>query len=50
MCKKVEFNVIEKNKFDDIEDITKYIQAIVNKLIIEEFANRINSTYRSVDL
>ena len=50
MCKKVDFNIIEKNKSDDIDDISKYIQAIVNKLIIEEFANRINSTYRSVDL
>ena len=42
MCKKVVFNVIEKNKSDNIEDITKYIQAIVNKLIVKEFANSID--------
>lgn len=42
MCKKINFNVIEKNKSDNIEDITKYIQAIVNKLIIQEFANSID--------
>ena len=39
MCKKVNFNVIDKNKYDNIDDITKYIQIIVNKLIINEFAN-----------
>ena len=33
MCEKVNFNIIEKNKYDNIEDITKYIQVIVNKLI-----------------
>ncbi len=42
MCKKVNFNVIEKNKFDNVDDIKKYIQAIVNKLIVKEFTNRIN--------
>ena len=30
MCEKVNFNIIEKNKYDNIEDITKYIQVIVN--------------------
>lgn len=39
MCRKVNFNVIDKNKYDNIDDITKYIQIIVNKLIINEFAN-----------
>ena len=38
MCEKVIFNVIEKNKYENIDDITKYIQAIVNKLIVNEFA------------
>ena len=42
MSKKVNFNVIEKNKSDNIDDITKYIQAIVNKLIVKEFANSID--------
>lgn len=42
MCEKITFNVIEKNKYENIEDITKYINNIVNKLIINEFAKRIN--------
>ena len=37
MCEKVKFNVIEKNKYENIDDITKYINNIVNKLIINEF-------------
>lgn len=39
MRDKVNFNVVEKNKSDNIDDITKYIQAIINKLIIKEFVN-----------
>ena len=42
MCKKVIFNVIEKNKYENIDDITKYINSIVNKLIVNEFAKSIN--------
>ena len=42
MCEKVNFNVIEKNKYDNVDDITKYIQAIVNNLIVKEFANSID--------
>lgn len=42
MCEKITFNVIEKNKYENIEDITKYINNIVNKLIVNEFAKRIN--------
>ena len=42
MCEKVNFNVIEKNKYDNVDDITKYIQSIVNKLIVKEFANSID--------
>ena len=42
MCEKVNFNVIEKNKYDNVDDITKYIQTIVNKLIVKEFANSID--------
>ena len=42
MCEKVNFNVIEKNKYDNVNDIAKYIQAIVNKLIVKEFANSID--------
>ncbi len=42
MCEKVNFNVIEKNKSDNIDDITKYINSIVNRLIIKEFANSVD--------
>ena len=42
MCEKVNFNVIEKNKYENIDDITKYINSIVNKLIIKEFANSVD--------
>ena len=38
MCEKVKFNVIEKNKYDNIDDITMFINNIVNKLIVNEFA------------
>ena len=40
MCKKVNFNVIEKNKYESTEDITKFINNIVNKLIVNEFTKR----------
>lgn len=42
MCEKVIFNVIEKNKYDNIDDITKFINNIVNKLIVNEFAKSLN--------
>ncbi len=42
MCEKINFNVIEKNKYDNVDDIAKYIQVIVNKLIVKEFANSID--------
>lgn len=42
MCEKVNFNVIEKNKYDNIDDITKFINNIVNKLIVNEFAKSVN--------
>lgn len=42
MCEKVNFNVIEKNKYENIDDITKYINIIVNRLIVNEFAKSIN--------
>lgn len=41
MCKNINFNVIEKSKYDNIDDITKYINNIVNNLIQNEFANSI---------
>ena len=41
MCEKVIFNVIEKNKYENIDDITKYINSIVNKLIVNEFAKSV---------
>lgn len=42
MRKKVIFNVIEKNKYENIDDITKFINSIVNKLIVNEFAKSVN--------
>ena len=41
MCEKINFNVIEKNKYDNINDITRYINIIVNKLIVNEFSKSI---------
>ena len=41
MCEKVIFNVIEKNKYENIDDITKYINIIVNKLIVNQFTKSI---------
>lgn len=42
MCEKVNFNVIEKNKYENVDDITKYIPAIVNRLIVNEFAKSVD--------
>lgn len=42
MYEKVNFNVIEKNKNDNIEDIVKSIEIIVNKLIVNEFVNTVD--------
>lgn len=42
MCEKVNFNVIEKNKYENINDITKYINIIVNRLIVNEFAKSVD--------
>ena len=41
MCKNVNFNIIEKYKNKDIQEISKYVNAIVNKLIINEFSRLI---------
>ena len=45
MCEKVNFNVIEKNKYDNTDDITKFINNIVNKLIVNEFAKSVDWNY-----
>ena len=42
MCEKVNFNVIEKNKNSNIEDIVTSIETIVNKLIANEFVNSVD--------
>ena len=44
MCEKMNFNVIEKTKNENIEDIVKIINNIVNKLIANEFANSIEQS------
>lgn len=38
MCKNVDFNVVEKYKNKDIQEISKYVNAIINKLIKNEFS------------
>ena len=38
MCKNVDFNVIEKYKNKDIQEISKYVNAIINRLIKNEFS------------
>lgn len=43
MPEKVIFNVIEKNKYENIDDITKHINTIVNKLIVTEFTKTSNN-------
>lgn len=42
MCDKINFNVIEVTKNENITEIEKYINSIINKLIVNEFANRID--------
>lgn len=42
MCDKINFNVIEVTKNENINEIEKYINSIINKLIVNEFANRID--------
>ena len=38
MCKKVDFNVIEKYKNKETQEISKYVNAIINRLIKNEFS------------
>ena len=38
MCKNVGFNVIEEYKNKDTQEISKYVNAIINKLIKNEFS------------
>ena len=40
MNEKTNFNVIEKNKSNDILYITNYINTIVNGLIVKEFRRK----------
>ncbi len=42
MCEKVNFNVIEKTKNENVEDIVNAINRIVTKLIVNEFTNCID--------
>ena len=42
MCKNVDFNVIEKYKNKETQEISKYVNAIVNKLIANEFQSKVN--------
>lgn len=38
MYKNVDFNVIEKYKNKETQEISKYVNAIINKLIKNEFS------------
>ena len=42
MSKKIDFNVIEITKNENINEIEKSINYIINKLIVNEYANRID--------
>lgn len=42
MRKKVNFNVLEKNKDANIADIKKSIKTIVDRLLVNEFMKNIN--------
>lgn len=42
MHPKVNFNVIEVTKNEHITEIEKYINSIINKLIVNEFTNRVD--------
>lgn len=38
MCKNVDFNVVEKYKNKETQEISKYVNAIINRLIKNEFS------------
>lgn len=42
MPEKITFNVIEKNKYENINDITKCINNIINTLIVNEFTKSVD--------
>lgn len=47
MCKNVDFNVIEKYKNKETQEISKYVNAIINRLIATEFSKSCNSLRNS---
>lgn len=42
MHEKVDYNVIEVNKENTPQDISKYINSIINALIKKEFNNKVD--------
>lgn len=38
MCKNVDFKVVEKYKNNEAQEICKYVNAIINRLIKNEFS------------
>ena len=42
MREKINFNVVEITKNENIKEIQKSIKYIINKLMVNEFTNRIN--------
>ena len=47
MCKNVDFNVVEKYKNKETQEISKYVNAIINRLIATEFSKSCNSLRNS---
>lgn len=47
MCKNIDRNVVEKYKNKDIQEISKYVNAIINRLIATEFSKSCNSLRNS---
>ncbi len=48
MCKDVNFKVVEKYKNKDIQEISKYVNAIVNKLIENEFQLQLTANLTNI--
>ena len=47
MCRNVDFNVVEQYKNKDTQEISKYVNAIINRLIATEFSKSCNSLRNS---
>lgn len=53
MKSKIQFNIIEKNKYNDKAEISKFVNAIINKLIKNKYSKLYwleNYTHESCNL